>query len=490
MGLLHESVATAGVKQKVDAKAAIIKESCATFDSNKIYKEKYSDLSNLLESENPSEQYRGALTVRMMEQQRAFIENSKNAWGESTVQASLGQLNKITMDVVRIFYPNQIAQDIVDIQPLAGSIGQVFVIKPRYSDTFNGVTAKDEMFKNHTTDYNYASEEKTSFVVGTSDADDVTFTATLSPAKIRPGTLVITVEGQAATNGVDNGIAGQTTGTISGTGIASGTINYVTGAISVTTSVTPGNTKRVLASYYYHSDENESQIRSVEFDLSLIPVQAKAHPLKFKYSVEAGLALDAHLSVNTEDTLTVLAANFIKEERDQKLVKLINDNAIASSTLNFDASTSGIGYSKRDFYSEIGIKVGQGENLIQAANGRGGVSFILCGQNAANIFEQSLDFKPEPKSPKVGAYKIGTIRDGSVAVIKSLRMNANTYIVGFKGFQFGDSATILAEWVPIYFTPTLQQPTLTNEKGLMSLYDLFVNNAGYYYKGTISNYGA
>jgi len=83
--------------------------------------------------------------------------------------------------------------------------------------------------------------------LGTSDNDDVTFAKTLANlgSGIVPGSVVVLVEGQDSTIGTDSD------GVISGTGIASGTINYATGAISVTTSVTPGNNKHVTVSYQY-----------------------------------------------------------------------------------------------------------------------------------------------------------------------------------------------------------------------------------------------
>jgi hypothetical protein len=63
---------------------------------------------------------------------------------------------------------------------------------------------------------------------------------------------------------------------------------------------------------------------------------------------------------------------------------------------------------------------------------------------------------------------IGYTRDGTVPIIKDLRVTQpDDYVVGYKGYMTGDAA-----------------------KGLMSMYDLFVNNAWYYAKGTCSNYHA
>ena len=91
----------------------------------------------------------------------------------------------------------------------------------------------------------------------------------------------------------------------------------------------------------------------------------------------------------------------------------------------------------------------------------------------------------------IGPHKIGTLRDGTVAVIKNPFMNQNTYVIGFKGYVMGDAATILAEWIPLYATPVFQAPELQNYQGMTSLYHLENNQAVAYYRyGTISNYGA
>ena len=56
--------------------------------------------------------------------------------------------------------------------------------------------------------------------------------------------------------------------------------------------------------------------------------------------------------------------------------------------------------------------------------------------------------------------------------------------------QTGDAAMILAEWIPIYFTPTFQNSNLQNSQGLLSMYNILLNQPGYYFKGTLSGYTA
>jgi hypothetical protein len=160
----------------------------------------------------------------------------------------------------------------------------------------------------------------------------------------------------------------------------------------------------------------------------------------------------AHLAVDVQDTLAELAGQFMKIERDNLGVKLIQDNAVdkgltSSDPLYFDATPSSY-YDRQSLYADIELKLNEAESQIQLANGRGGVSWVLCGSNAANIFRNSKGLQPAPVVAPIGAHIIGYLRDGTVPVIKSLLvMDINTFVVGYKGYMAGDAALVLAEWL-------------------------------------------
>lgn len=80
--------------------------------------------------------------------------------------------------------------------------------------------------------------------VGTGTGAQVTFAHVAAHVPIKPGSLTITA---GAVTGTDNG-AGQ----ITGAGIAAGsTVNYATGAISVTFSIAPANAAAITGAYTY-----------------------------------------------------------------------------------------------------------------------------------------------------------------------------------------------------------------------------------------------
>jgi hypothetical protein len=183
----------------------------------------------------------------------------------------------------------------------------------------------------------------------------------------------------------------------------------------------------------------------------------------------------------------------LKKERDNRLLNLIKSKATHYTSLDFDA-TLPTTYSKKDFYAGFEVKLDQATSEIQQATGRGGCNFVVVGQNVANILKQASGFRAEPEVPTIGSYRVGTLRDGTVPVIKCAAdqqmIGVNDVVFGYKGFQFGDSAVILAEFIPLYATAEFQNPNLYNERGLMSMYALQENVTSYLARGVISNYSA
>jgi hypothetical protein len=233
---------------------------------------------------------------------------------------------------------------------------------------------------------------------------------------IRPGTFKVktTLTDATVVVGVNDGL-----GKISGTGIAAGaTINYTTGAVSITFSANVANATAITTEYFYDSEQYEDGIRGVEFDISQVPVVARAHPITFKYSVQSGMVANAHLAIDVQDTLAQLAAQYLKIERDYRLIRAIVNSSTAAATLNFDATMTGITYDRRSRYSELELKVSRAMSIIQTAMGRGSVDRVLAGTNAADILMQARSFQAVPVNAPIGAHVIGTLMDGTVTVIK------------------------------------------------------------------------
>ena len=459
-------------------------------NENRSWSKKYKHLVGMLESSDPRMSELAKNTLMIMENQANYLSSlSKNPQLEATFTNNLGALVPRVIDLVRIFYPNLVANKLVDIQPMDRQNGEVFIVKPVYSNTAAGVTAGQQVFR-YLTDGTYASAYNFVKWTQTPNGSLTTFTNAGNLPDALPivtGTVAITVRDATAAviaSAVDDGA-----GNLSGTGVSTGTVDYTTGAISVTFSSAPASTSTVTGQFNWAYESSGTSIRELEIQLSLLPVTAQPHPLRVKWSTQAQLAASSHLDLDIPDVLTNLVASFIKQERDMLLINGIQAVATPDSNLDFNA-TPPTNYSKLAKYAEIELKLNYAESATQYTNGRGGVSWILCGNNAADIWRNAASFVPSGVVAPIGPHSIGTLRDGTVEVIKVPFMDKNKYITGFKGYVVGDAATILAEWIPLYASPTFQAPDLNQYQGMMSLYAIVQNNVSYYKSGVVSGYVA
>lgn len=250
-------------------------------NENKSWSKKYKNLVGMLESSDNRMTELAKTTLMIMENQAQFMEAlAKNPQLEATFTSNLGALVPRVIDLVRIFYPNLVANKLVDIQPMDRQNGEVFIVKPVYSNSAAGVTAGQQVFKN-LTDGNYASAQNFVRWAQTQNGSIATFTnAGLLPdaLPIVAGSVEIVVRDSTAAvtaSGTDDG-----NGAITGTGISSGTVNYNTGAISVTFSGNIPSSSTITGTFNWAYESAGTSIRELEIQLSLLPVTAQPHPLR------------------------------------------------------------------------------------------------------------------------------------------------------------------------------------------------------------------
>ena len=215
------------------------------------------------------------------------------------------------------------------------------------------------------------------------------------------------------------------------------------------------------------------------------------------YSVASALVANAHMALDVDELISNELAGTIRWERDLALIKKVSEAAERKPELVFDCSANGTNLTLKQRYNAYDVMVSTARGLIQEAMGRGAVEYMIVSATEGLTIVENIDgfvAAPEAKKP-VGPYLAGTLRDGTVSVIAVPYVNganaplaADEVVFGFKGFQMGDAAVVLAEWVPLYFTPTFQAPNLKNHKGCLSFYDLFINQPKYLVKGGIANF--
>jgi hypothetical protein len=368
-----------------------------------------------------------------------------------------------------------------EVQSIPTPNSAILTVKPKYTNSGGGVLAGQEVFRNPT-DGTYSSDQ-TSSSIGTGNNTTVTFAVTLSSTPVRPGTFSLQVGGLTVAQ--DNGNGG-----IVGPTISSGTVNYATGALAVTFSAPPANGNPIEATYRFDYEQNPNAMPGMDIGLNLTPVNAKPHFNKVVWSVAAALAAQAQYALDIESAIGDLSTQFIRKERDWAAVKLLAAAATHYEDLDFNCAVPNSSViTKKAHWQDWGIKLAQADVTIFNKSQRGNVSWVLAGINACNVIRMQANFVPEPRIVPIGSHKIGSL-DNAVDVIQEASLDPDLFIVGFRGMQLGDAALICAEWVPIFLTPVWQAPTLQGQQGILSMYDIIMNNADYLVYGRMLDYNA
>lgn len=454
-----------------------------------------------IESDSREAKYAAATLVQLLENTAAYVAAQPEYAGRnllmedvSTTATTLlnpgvATLTPATVDIVNVFYPQMVANYIADIQALDRQSGQIFTIKTRYSETAAGVNEGEIVFEKPT-DGTYATEGMVSYANKAVAASMTDTPATTLDKALKAGSFIVRYMGKEVARDYGNGnSAGDYV--VIGKGI-SGTVKAADGEYTLTV-----DTNLYSGEFSFEAtkdaEEDKDLIRKIQFDVPNTPVMAKEHPLMSTYSVAAGLVMNAHLAIDTDELIANQIAGTIRWERDLALVKMVSGAATATPALDFDCAANGANVTLTERYKSYKAIVSAARGLIQDRAGRGTVEFIICSaKEGLPVIENIEGFKAAPEAKKpIGPYLAGTLNDGTVNVIAvpySKTLRADEVIFGFKGFQVGDSAVVLAEWVPLYFTPTFQAPSLRNHKGALSFYDLVLNKPEYLVKGAIKNF--
>jgi hypothetical protein len=416
------------------------------------------------------------LTAILLENQRLFVDSLE----EDVKIQSIGSFEKFVFPIVRAVFPNLIAKDIVSVQPMTGPTSLVFYLDAVYGTTKGSVTAGDTMFsarKGHLADDQYSSEQVSGETFQALSATTaVSFT--LAFTSCRPGTFSASYSDQTGAVAVtDNGVGGLV-GT-GGDGISGGTIDYATGAVAWTAG---SNLSTAVTGSYFYNSEGSDQVPIVDINLSSVPVRAIPHKLRARWSVEAATNLKAIHGMDAESELVALLSEKIRWDVDRRIISDLFTIASAGSVTWNKPAPAAISYNdhKQTFIDALI----EASNLIFRATRRGTGNFVVCGTNVANVIESLYGFRPQAVAGN-GVVFVGTLQ-GRWSIYKDPYMDADTFLVGWKGSSFLEAGYVYAPYVPLYTTPTYVLDDMLNRKGMMSQYGVKAINGDFYATGTVT----
>jgi len=413
------------------------------------------------------------LTAFLLENEARYI----GMLDEDVKIQNIGSFEKFVFPIVRAVFPNLIAKDIVSVQPMTGPTSLVFYLDAVYGTNKGGVSAGDTMFsarKGHLADDQYSSELVDGETIAVGNGSTQVYADLAFQFKsARPGTVTITDGVETFT---DNGIGGLT-----GSAAGTGTINYATGAVTLDFNANVGNGTDILATYYYNS-EGSDQIPIVDINLSSVPVRAIPHKLRARWSVEAATNLKAIHGMDAESELVAMLSEKIRWDIDRRIITDLFTIASAGSITWNKPAPAAVSYNdhKQTFIDALI----EGSNLIFRATRRGTGNFVVCGTNVSNVVESLYGFRPQAVAGN-GVVFIGTLQ-GRWSIYKDPYLDADTFLLGWKGTSFLEAGYVFAPYVPLYTTPTYVLDDMLNRKGMMSQYGVKAINGDYYVVGTVT----
>jgi len=418
--------------------------------------------------------YIRAATAVVLQNER----NELNKLNEAVRTQQTGGFVDQIFPLIRAAFPNLIAHELFSVQPLQQENGQITYLNFVYgtnkgSDFVKGQRAFDVMTGMPSNASNYSSETVNTEVIGAGTGGVFTFTYTLLFIPVRPGTLRFVHDhsaGTVVTDGIDSA-----NGTITGTNIAAGTINYETGAISITFTIAPTNVTNITCTYEYQSEVSPTT-PLIDVTITSTAIKAVRNALRFRYSMDGAYEASGQFGINLSQVLQSGMAAIVAAEIDRSLIA--KAWAAAGTPIATFSLTAPGAISRRQHFGDVVVPINQAGSVIYEQTHRcnNGVSWMIVDANASTVIKSAEGFTPAAKPEGVvGAYKLGYINDVPVYVDRYLSylpgaVADGNILVGYKGGNFFEAGLVYAPYRMFYFTPEYTLDDFLSRRAMASKY--------------------
>ena len=402
-----------------------------------------------------------------------------------------GLYKVFALDIVGAVVQNILAPELVSMQPLDNAVSMVLYLEYQYG-TSKGATQAGTVFADtrnfYQSDAMYSSsevvDEPITLVAGTAQSFKL---AQLPPINPNTVEIVLTLAGTPVVL-TDNG-AGQLTSATAGT---SGTINYATGEVSITTATAVVvATDTGVANYSYaitYVDEAASSARIPEVTLKMkqIPMFAKPRRMKAIWSLDSQYILNKEYGgTDMEEIMNVTVAGEIMHEIDSEVMTDLYRAANAGPEQTWsDVVPRGVAMT--DHYDTFKIAVDKCCARIYKATRKVRGNWLVGGVAVGTVCSSVRGFKPAEQTNLNGPCFFGTLPNG-VKVYLNPDFDDDVFVVGYKGTNMFDTGYILGMYMPVVTVPMVQLEDLAGRKGWASSYGKAVVNNRMYIRGRITH---
>ena len=429
--------------------------------ADKFYDE-YRDQFDALEK-SPLRQVRSieANDIVVLGEQYQKFDLMHQSLNESGNANLLGTLPTLAYDTITGVYGSSVMPIVSSVQNIEEEQGLVYFKEVVALDSAGNVTAGDILSAANQppkAQQGYASGKVTAEVIGTGNNTDVTFAGTLAQGTARKQSVKVSVVGESAFYAEDNG-----EGVFVGRNLVSGTINYDTGAISITWAGAPVSGDIVVD--YHENFEVRTDLRQI--DMRWTSQLVKAHPYALKGTV--GM-IQQYISEkrfgrnSAEDMARDLVAEINKEVGNDAIRKLV---ASAVGNVTFDAAApSGVSdYAHRQMFKDA---IADASRTIATNSGRGMTNVMVAGAKIASRLESLPGFTKLYSGNAVGPHVYGTLDGMTIVRVMDTTVLAEDKIIAlWKGPTPWEAPVVYAPFMPLMTTDLLPESPnpLTDMRG-------------------------
>lgn len=426
-------------------------------------------------------QIRKASTAIMMQNTRNWLASLD----EATKAVQVGGFVDYLFPLIRASFTNNPAFDLVSVQPMSKRVGLIFflnyVIGQTKGSTIRGTRVFDAL-EGYSGSQDYSGEKITDESVGTTGSSVATVALTFSYLPIRPGSVLVTIADTTNIVFRDDG-KGSFVKESGGSGLAvsSPTIDYQTGAATIT--VTGGNfpsAAAVTASYEYDS-EVSGQLPQIDVQLTSLAIQAQARRLRVRYSQDAAYDLRAEYGIDADAVTMQGVAEMIRAEQAREIINDLWNASRASSAFTFPISTHSMtsGFSKLEAFRDIIYPIEDAANDVFEKTQRVHPNWIIADTKGATILKSLPDGMFQSAGiddTNPGVQFIGTLL-GRYRCWQDPLLNTQTgtvaggnLLMGYKGADWVDAAYVWAVYQPLFTTAAVTLDDFMTRKALAMRY--------------------
>ena len=420
---------------------------------------------------------------------RAVVEG-RVALDETTRSALVGGFSDYLFPIIRAGFPTNPINELVSVQPTTRRTATIVYWNWIVGTTKGTFTQGQKLFDantgKQTRDINFSNEviEAEPFA----SVNNATTTGTLAFSDgggVRPGTVALTIPttGSGTVVFVDNG-----NGAMIGAGVtvSASSINYFTGAWSITLGAAETFTTAGGTATYRWDSEGSTSIPQVDVQITTNTVQTERRALKINYSKEAVQDVMSEFGVSLEPNLVAGAAEQMNYEIARQIISEVWAVAPVASTFSLTVPS---GISQQEHFRDLIHNVTLASNSVWSRTQKAYPNWGVVDSAFASLIESlpaSL-FVAAPSAPSLhGLHFIGTLLN-KFRIYKDLHLDKEpgssalgNMLLGYKGANFFDAGFVWAPYQLMYTTAPLETADFLTQRGLASRYATKMVNADMY----------